>query len=346
MIVQSSLIISSTVRKLHTMKKLRQRITLDDVSQAINSLKEQNLNPTADNILAEVIRQSNGTVGGSKGTVLKLKRQLEGTNNYTSLSTVKDTSTVKYSTNKRTCSTESVPISIDENVLSILEVQLWAKLEARLDKKLREKLEVHQVSKLPHDRANELEGALQEMCELWLDSITQYTVAKTNLDGLEKEVQRLSESEAQAAELYQVNEHLALENNELKSKLEAIQHERQIQNEAATNQLIQLQSTLTQASNQIEVQQTQLNQLNQDLHELRELWLEAVFQIATPSAPLENYLQVLTQLHGMTPAQKYDYAMKLFEQGMGPSEVSRILAVNKGSLQHYKEGKRKRPEKD
>jgi regulator of replication initiation timing len=237
------------------MKKLRQRLTLADVTQAILSLKEQNLNPTADNILAEIIRSSNGTVGGSKGTVLKLKRQLESTDNYTSLSTAKDTSTVKYSTNKRTCSTESVPISIDENVLSILEVQLWAKLEARLDKKLREKLEVHQVSKLPHDRANELEEALQEMCELWLDSITQYTVAKTNLDGLEKqvtqlnsEVQRLSESEAQVTELRQMNECLVLENNDLKSKLEAIQHERQTQNEGATNQVIQFQSTLNQAA--------------------------------------------------------------------------------------------------
>ena len=337
------------------MKKLRQRITLNDVSQAINSLKEQNLNPTADNILAEIIRGSNGTVGGSKGTVLKLKRQLESTDNYTSIGTVKDTSIVKHSTNKRTCSTESVPISIDENILSILEVQLWTKLEARLDDKLREKLEVHQVSELPHDRANELEEALQEMCELWLDSITQYTVAKTNLDGLEKEVQRLSESEAQVTELRQMNERLVLENNDLKSKLEAIQHERQIQNEGATNQLIQFQSTLNQAANQIEAQQIQLNQLNQDLNSLHELWLEAISQIATSSAsasvitgtdPLETYFQILTQLHHLTPAQKYDYAMKLFERGMGPSEVSRILAVNKGSLQHYKEGKRKRPEEE
>ena len=344
------------------MKKLRQRITLNDVSQAINSLKEQNLNPTADNILAEIIRGSNGTVGGSKGTVLKLKRQLESTDNYTSLGTVKDTSTVKYSTNKRTCSTESVPISIDENVLSTLEVQLWSRLEARLDDKLREQLEVHQVSGLPHNRANELEGALQEMCELWLDSITQYTVVKTNLDGLEKEVtqlnsevQRLSESEAQAAELHQVNEYLVLENNELKSKLEAIQHERQTQNETATNQLIQLQSTLDQTSDRIEAQQNQFNQLNQDLESLHELWLDAIFQVqtATPSAsvstttetdPLESYFQVLEQLHNRSSAQKYDYAMRLFERGLGPSEVSRILNVNKGSLQHYKEGKRKRPE--
>jgi predicted ATP-dependent serine protease len=141
----------------------------------------------------------------------------------------------------------------------------------------------------------------------------------------------------------------------LKSKLKAIQHERQIQNEAATNQLIQLQLTLNQAANQIEIQQTQLNQLNQDLNSLHELWLEAVFQTATPSAsasviieidPLETYFQALAQLHSTTPTQKYDYAMKLFERGMGPSEVSRILAVNKGSLQHYKEGKRKRPEKE
>jgi chromosome segregation ATPase len=161
-------------------------------------------------------------------------------------------------------------------------------------------------------------------------------------------IQRLSE-------LRQVNECLALENNELKFKLEAIQHERQTQNEAATNQVIQFQSTLNQASNQIEIQQTQLNQLNQDLNSLHKLWLEAVSQIATPSAaasvitetdPLETYFQALTQLHSMTPAHKYDYAMKLFERGMGPSEVSRILAVNKGTLQHYKEGKRKRPEEE
>jgi hypothetical protein len=342
------------------MKKLRQRITLNNVSQAINSLKEQNLNPTADNILAEIIRSSNGTVGGSKGTVLKLKRQLESTDNYTSLGTVKDTSTVKYSTNKRTNSTKPVPINLDYKLLSTLEVQLWSRLEARLDDKLREKLEVHQVSELPHDRANELEEALQEMCELWLDSIAQYTAAKANLDVLEKqvtqlnsEVQQLSESEAQAAELHQVNERLVLETNELKSKLKAIQHERQIQNEAATNQLIQFQSTLNHTSNQIEIQQTQLNQLNQDLNSLHELWLEAISQITTPSAaastttetdPLESYFQAVTQLHRLTPAQKYDYAMKLFERGMGPSEISRILNVNKGSLQHYKEGKRKRPE--
>jgi hypothetical protein len=43
-------------------------------------------------------------------------------------------------------------------------------------------------------------------------------------------------------------------------------------------------------------------------------------------------------------AQKYDYAMKLFEPGLVPSEISKILAVNKGTLQHYKEDKRKRPE--
>ncbi len=235
------------------MRKLRQRITLNDVNQAINSLKEQKLNPTADSILAEVIRQSNGTVGGSKGTVLKFKRQLECTDNYTSLSTVK---------------TETVLNSIDKNLLSTLEVQLWSRLEARLDDKLREQLEVHQVSELPHNRVNELEEALQEMCELWLDSITQYTAAKANL----------TESEAQAAELHQVNERLVLENNDLRSKLEAIQHERQTQNDEATNQAIQFQSTLNQASNQIEVQQTQLNQLNQDLNSLHELWLEAVSQ--------------------------------------------------------------------
>jgi len=329
------------------MKKLRQRITLNDVSQAINSLKEQNLNPTADNILAEIIRSSNGTVGGSKGTVLKLKRQLESTDNCTKLSTIKSARTVLN--------------SIDESLLSTLEVQLWSRLEARLDEKLRNQFEVHQVSELPYDQVNEhrLEEALQGMRELWLDSITQYTAAKTNLDGLEKEitqlnseVQRLSESEAQVTELHQVNERLVLENNELRSKLEAIQYERQTQNEEATNQLIQFQSNLNQASNQIEVQQTQLNQLNQDLNSLHELWLEAVSQITTPSAaasiitetdPLETYFQILEQLHHRSPAQKYDYAMKLFERGMGPSEVSRILAVNKGSLQHYKEGKRKRP---
>jgi hypothetical protein len=304
------------------MKKLRQRLTLDDVNHAINSLNEQSINPTADNILAEIIYRSNGTVGGSKGTVLKLKRQLESTD----LSTVKP---IQYST-------ESVPISIDNKLLSTLEVQLWAKLEARLDDKLRNQFEIHQVSELPHNQTNEhpLEEALQEMRELWLDSITQYTAVKTNL----------TESEAQAAELHQVNERLALENNELKSKLEAIQHERQTQNEEATNQLIQFQSTLNQASNRIEIQQTQLNQLNQDLNSLHELWLEAVSQITIPFASaLETYFQALTQLHSMTPTQKYDYAMKLFEQGLGPSEVSRILAVNKGSLQHYKEGKRKRP---
>ncbi len=323
------------------MKKLRQRLTLADVTQAINSLKEQNLNPTADNILAEIIRQSNGTVGGSKGTVLKLKRQLEST----------DISTVKPSQ----YSTELVPFSIDKNILSTLEVQLWSRLEARLDEKLRNQFEVHQVSELLHDQVNEhrLEEALQEMRELWLEAVTQYTAAKANLDSLEKEVTQ-PESEAQAAELHQVNECLVLENNELKFKLEAIQHERQIQNEAATNQFIQLQSTLNQATNQIEVQQTQLNQLNQDLNSLHKLWFEAISQIATPSTavsvitetdPLESYFQALTQLHSMTSAQKYDYAMKLFEQGMGPSEVSRILEVNKGSLQHYKEGKRNRPER-
>ena len=310
------------------MKKLRQRITLNDVSQAINSLKEQNLNSTADNILAEIIRSSNGTVGGSKGTVLKFKRQLESTDSNSDLSTVKETS--------------KGLIGIDEKLISTLEVQLWTKLEARLDNKLHEQLRVHQVSKT---NEYQLEEMLQEMRELWLDSITQYTAVKTNL----------TESEAQAAELHQVNEHLALENNELKFKLEAIQHERQTQNEAATNQLIQFQSTLNQVANQIEIQQTQLNQLNQDLNSLHELWLEAVSQITTPSAsastitgtdPLETYFQILTQLHHLTPAQKYDYAMKLFERGLGPSEVSRILAVNKGSLQHYKEGKRKRPEEE
>ena len=325
------------------MKKLRQRLTLNEVNQAINSLKEQNLNLTADNILAEVIRQSNGTVGGSKGTVLKFKRQLESIDNSTNLRIVSNTSTVQYSINRRTYGTESVPDSIDKTLISTLEVQLWERLEVRLDDKLRQHSKVHQVEEM-----------LQEMHELWLRAVNQYVAAKANLESLEPEVQRLSESEAQAIELHQVNEHLVLENNELKSKLEAIQHERQTQNEEATNQAIQFQSTLNQAADQIEIQQTQLNQLNQDLNSLHELWLEAVFQIQitsssaatsviTESDPLESYFQALAQLHQLTPVQKYDCAMKLFGQGLGPSEISRILEVNKGTLQHYKEGRRKRP---
>jgi len=340
------------------MKKLRQRATIDEVKTAIASLKKQGIKPTADNIITEIVQSSNGTVGIAKGTVLKFRRVLESLDNSSLLSSVESTKLVQFNTTK---STQFKPNSLDESFLSLLESKLKVQLEAYLDNKLREQFEVYQVSQLPHNQTNEhsLEEALQEMCELWLDSITQYTVAKTNLDGLEKqvtqlnsEVQWLSKSEAQVTELRQMNERLVLENNELKSKLEAIQHERQIQNEAATNQLIQFQSTLNQAADQIEIQQSQLNQLNQDLNSLHELWLEAVFQITTPSAvasvitgtnPLENYFQAVTQLHGMTPVQKYDYAMKLFEQGMGPSEVSRILAVNKGSLQHYKDGKRKRP---
>jgi hypothetical protein len=289
------------------MKKLRQRLTLADVNQAINSLKEQNINPTADNILTEIIRSSNGTVGGSKGTVLKLKRQLGSTDNRIDLSTVKNTSTVQYSTNKRPYGTESVSFSVDEKVLSTLEVQLWERLEARLDDKLREQLGIHQVNEHP------LDEALQKMYELWLDSVARYIATQAQLEALQQLVQTKDE--------------------EIK-------------------EMARLQLTLNQAANQIEAQQTQLNQLNQDLNSLHKLWLEAVSQIATPSAaasvmtetnPLETYFQILTQLHHLTPAQKYDYAMKLFERGMGPSEVSRILAVNKGSLQHYKDGKRKRP---
>ena len=86
-------------------------------------------------------------------------------------------------------------------------------------------------------------------------------------------MQRLSEFKTQSAELHQMNERLALENNDLKSKLEVIQHERLIQNEKATNQVIQFQSTSNQAANQTEIQQTQLNQLNQNLHELHNLSL-------------------------------------------------------------------------
>ncbi|MCP4295479.1 MAG: hypothetical protein GY786_07720 [Proteobacteria bacterium] len=62
--------------------------------------------------------------------------------------------------------------------------------------------------------------------------------------------------------------------------------------------------------------------------------------------PLESYFQTLNQLHNLSSAQKYDCAMKLFEHGIGPSEASRILKVNKGSLQHYKDGKRPRPNDD
>ena len=122
-----------------------------------------------------------------------------------------------------------------------------------------------------------------------------------------------------------------------------------------TNQVIQFQSSLDQGADQIEIQQNQLiNQLNQDLHELHELWLDAVLPVQTiPTSTavsaitetnlLETYFQASAQLHQLTSVQKYDYAMKLFEQGLGPSEISRILAVNKGTLQHYKEGTRKRP---
>ena len=261
-------------------KKLRQRITLNDVSQAINSLKEQNLNPTADNILAEVIRQSNGTVGGSKGTVLKLKRQLDSTDNSTNLSTVNDTSTVQYSTNSsRIYGTKSVPISIDKTLLSILEVQLWDKLEARLDDKLREQFEVHQVNKYSPDEA------LQEMRELWLDSVARYTATQDQFDNLELEVQRLSKSEAQLSEL----KALALANQELKAQLEALQqlvqtkdeeleelslennelklrlrpdHKDQQVLQTKDEEIARLQSTLDQTTNRIETQQNQFNQLS------------------------------------------------------------------------------------
>jgi regulator of replication initiation timing len=254
------------------MKKLRQRVTLNDVSQAIDSLEKQSLNPTADNILAEVIRKSNGTVGGSKSTVLKFKRQLESTDNNTELGTVRNVSTVQYSTDKRTYNTESVPFSIDKKLFSTLEVQLWKRLEARLDDKLHQHFKIYQI-----------EETLQEIRELWLGAVEQYVAAKANLESLEQEVRRLSEFETQITELRQVNERLILENNKLKA------------------------STIT----------------------------ETDF--------LKTYFQVLAQLHQLTPVQKYDYAMKLFEQGVGPSEISRILAVNKGTLQHYKEGTRKRP---
>ena len=343
------------------MKKLRQRITLNDVSQAINSLKEQNLNSTADNILAEIIRSSNGTVGGSKGTVLKFKRQLESTDSNSDLSTVKETS--------------KGLIGIDEKLISTLEVQLWTKLEARLDNKLREQLGVHQVSKT---NEHQLEEMLQEMRELWLDSVTKYisvqaqskdqvTQLKTQLSNLQEinkqlgsENQELGTKLEALQQLIQTKdeelEELSLENNELKLRLRPNPEAQQVL-QTKDEEIARLQSTLDQTTNRIEAQQNQFNQLNQNLRELHELWLEAVFQIptATPSTsasvmtetnPLETYFQALTQLHSMTPAQKYDYAMKLFEQGMGPSEVSRILAVNKGSLQHYKEGKRKRPEEE
>ncbi len=69
--------------------------------------------------------------------------------------------------------------------------------------------------------------------------------------------------------------------------------------------------------------------------------LSAAASVITKTDPFETYFQAVTQLHSMTLVQKYDYAMKLFERGLGPSEVSRILAVNKGSLQHYKEGTQK-----
>jgi regulator of replication initiation timing len=287
------------------MNKLRQRLTLDHVKQAIHSLQEQGIKPTANQILAEVIRSSNGTVGGSKGTVLKLKRQLNCTNNCTK-------STVQYGT-------ETVPIGTDNSLLGTLEVQLWTKLEARLDDKLREQLAIYQVN-----RTNEypLDEALQELREFWLDSVAQYK-------DLESDVQRLSQLVQTKDEEI---EELSLENSELKLRLS--------------------QNNEVQSTNQTETQQSQPNPLSPELNELRELWLEAVFQITTPSTsvnttigmdPLDGYFQVLNQLHNLSPAQKYDCAMKLFEQGIGTSEASRILKVNKGSLQHYKDGKRKRP---
>jgi ABC-type transporter Mla subunit MlaD len=330
------------------MKKLRQRITLNDVSQAINSLKEQNLNSTADNILAEIIRSSNGTVGGSKGTVLKFKRQLESTDSNSDLSTVKETS--------------KGLIGIDEKLISTLEVQLWTKLEARLDNKLREQLGVHQVSKT---NEHQLEEMLQEMRELWLDSVTKYISVQAQSKD------QVTQLKTQLSNLQEINKQLGSENQELGTKLEALQQLIQTKDEeleelSLENNELKLRLRPNPEAQQVlqtkdeeiaRLQSTLDHQLNQNLRELHELWLEAVFQIptATPSTsasvmtetnPLETYFQALTQLHSMTPAQKYDYAMKLFEQGMGPSEVSRILAVNKGSLQHYKEGKRKRPEEE
>ena len=328
------------------MKKLRQRITLNDVSQAINSLKEQNLNPTADNILAEIIRSSKGTVGGSKGTVLKLKRQLESTDSNSDLSTVKETS--------------KGLIGIDEKLISTLEVQLWTKLEARLDNKLREQLGVHQVSKT---NEHQLEEMLQEMRELWLDSVTKYISVQAQSKD------QVTQLKTQLSNLQEINKQLGSENQELGTKLEALQQLIQTKDEeleelSLENNELKLRLRPNPEAQQVlqtkdeeiaRLQSTLDHQLNQNLRELHELWLEAVFQIptATPSTsasvmtetnPLETYFQILTQLHNMTPAQKYDYAMKLFEQGMGPSEVSRILAVNKGSLQHYKKGKRRRPD--
>ena len=111
------------------MSKLRKRATIEEVKEAIDSLHQQGQKATADNILAEIIRLSNGSVGSSKGTVLRLRQQLESTEakpNSTDASLV--------------LNTESKPNSLDETQLSTLkselEVQLWAKLETRLEERL------------------------------------------------------------------------------------------------------------------------------------------------------------------------------------------------------------------
>ena len=363
------------------MKKLRQRATLDEVKTAITSLNKQGIKPTADNIITEIVQSSNGTVGIAKGTVLKFRRVLESLDDSLLSGSVKSTKTVQF---KKTKSVQSKPDGLDVSLLSTLESKLKVQLETYLDDKLREQFATYQVN-----QANEfpLDEAFQDLHELWLDSVTKYTSVQAQLENLEREIQRLSEFETQTTESKipnEINEPLALENQELKAQLEAIQqlvqtkdeeleelslennelklrlrpdHEAQQVLQTKDEEIARLQSTLDQTTNRIEAQQNQFNQLNQNLRELHELWLEAVFQIptATPSAsasviieidPLENYFQAVTQLHRMTPVQKYDYAMRLFEQGFGPSEVSRILAVNKGTLQHYKEGKRKRPEEE
>ncbi len=292
------------------MNKLRQRLTLLHVKQAIGSLQEQGIKPTTNQILKEVIRGSNGTVGGSKGTVLKLKRQLNGTN-----STLQS-------------GTQTGPSGTDKALLSTLEVQLWAKLEARLDDKLREQLAIYPIKNHPE---SPLDDALQEMHELWLDSVTRYTEVQAQIENLEREVQRLSQPEDP------VTETLRLENQELKAQLQVLQQlvqtkEEEIEELSLENQELKLplrQNNPAQSNNQ-----------------------EAVSQITTPSISsntptntvlLDSYFQILTQLQSLSPARKYDCAMTLFLHGIGPSEASRILKVNKGSLQHYKDGKRQRP---
>lgn len=237
------------------MRKLRLRATLEHVKNAMDSLNQQGIKPTADNILTEIIQSSNGTVGSSKGTVLRFRRVLESVAN----STVKATKTLQSRTPK---SIHSQPISLDKSLLkqleSRLEVQLWAKLEAHFFNRLREQLAVYQVNK-PHDQTH-------------LESEDQVTELKR-----------------QVTELRQVNEQLALENQELKAKLEALEQSIQTKDQehaALKAQLVELEPTnqtqLNQNANQIEAQQTQLNQ---DLNSLHELWLEAASQMTTPSAP-------------------------------------------------------------